>query len=85
MGKGGTGLHISLTQGLSLLSGDATRLIIWSPMSPQEGKRQGATTWEILYRSGLEGTHITLTHIPLATPGCRSLGNVIFLTIQEKK
>lgn len=79
---GGVVLGSTPSQGLRLLSGDATCLNTWAPMLQQEGERQRVHTWEMLYGPGLEGVYITLVHIPLAPPGCRSLGSLTFLPTQ---
>lgn len=63
-GWAGEVLGSTYHSGTQLLSGGAVCLSAWSPMSQQEGK-DGVHTWEIPYRSGLEGARIALAHIPL--------------------
>lgn len=83
MGWAGVVLGSTYHSGTQLLSGGAVCLSAWSPMSQQEGK-DGVHTWEILYRSGLEGAHNRFGTHSSTPSGGGSLGSVTFLPTQKE-
>ena len=77
-GEGGVGLHTSFY--LERLRASSYGLQCYN----RRGNGRGRAHGRFLYRSGLEGTQISLVHILLAPDRCKS-PDVIFLPTQKGK